>query len=109
MQFKLKARYSFGLILATTYIALLVLSAQLVSSRCIDGYPFKCRPKTAFTRCRHILKTVKNVTVAEFELVFTRFLNNLETVGNLTVRNSLQDFDAYKGTYSLKVSISLVS
>ena len=50
--------------------------------------------KTAFTRCRHILKTVKNVTVAEFELAFTRCRNNLKTVGNLTVRNSLQDFDA---------------
>ena len=50
--------------------------------------------KTAFTRYRHILKTVKNVTVAEFELVFTRCLNNLKTVRNLTVRNSLQDFDA---------------
>ena len=29
--------------------------------------------KTAFTRCRHILKTVKNVTVAKFELAFTRY------------------------------------
>ena len=28
--------------------------------------------KTVFTRCRHILKTVKNVTVAKFELSFTR-------------------------------------
>ena len=52
--------------------------------------------KTAFTRCRHILKTVKNVTVAEFELVFTRCRNNLKMAGNLTVRNSLQDFDAIK-------------
>ena len=49
--------------------------------------------KTAFTRCRHILKTVKNVTVAEFEPAFTRCQNNLEAVGNLAVRNSLQDFD----------------
>ena len=52
--------------------------------------------KTAFTRCRHILKTVKNVTVAEFELAFTRCRNNLKTVGNLTVRISLQDSDAIK-------------
>ena len=50
--------------------------------------------KTAFTRCRHILKTVKNVTVAKFELAFTRCRNNLKTVRNLTVRNSFQDFDA---------------
>ena len=50
--------------------------------------------ETAFTQCRHILKTVKNVTVAEFELAFTRFRNNLKTVRDLTVRNSLQDFDA---------------
>ena len=32
--------------------------------------------------------------VAEFELAFTRGRNNLNTVRNLTVRNSLQDFDA---------------
>ena len=47
-----------------------------------------------FTRCRHILKTVKTVTVAEFELAFTRCRNNFTTVRDLTVRNSLQDFDA---------------
>ena len=34
--------------------------------------------KTAFTRCRHILKTVKNVTVTEFELAFTRCRNSLK-------------------------------
>ena len=49
--------------------------------------------KTAFTRCRHILKTVKNVTVAKFELAFTRCRNNLKTGGNSTVKNSLQEFD----------------
>ena len=37
--------------------------------------------KTAFTRCRYILKTVKNVTAAKFELAFTRYRNNLKTVG----------------------------
>ena len=42
--------------------------------------------KTAFTRCRHILKTMKNVTVAKFELAFTRCRNNLKTVGNLTLK-----------------------
>ena len=30
----------------------------------------------------------------KFELAFTRCRNNLKTVRNLTVRNSLQDFDA---------------
>ena len=49
---------------------------------------------TAFTGCRHILKTMKNVTVAKFELAFTRCRNNLKTVGNLLVKSSLQDFDA---------------
>ena len=39
------------------------------------------------------LKTVKNVTVAKFELAFTRCRNSLKTVGNLTAKNSLQDFD----------------
>ena len=43
---------------------------------------------------RHILKTMKNVTVAKFELTFTRCRNNLKTVGNLPVKSSLQDFDA---------------
>ena len=52
------------------------------------------RSKTAFTRCRHILKTMKNVTVAKFELAFTRCRNNLKTVGNLPVKSSLHDFDA---------------
>ena len=50
--------------------------------------------KAAFTRCRHILKTVKTMTVAKFELTFTRCRNNLKMIGNLTVKNSLQDFDA---------------
>ena len=50
--------------------------------------------KTAFTRCRHILKTMKNVTEAKFELAFTRCRNNLKTVRNLSVKSSLQDFDA---------------
>ena len=44
---------------------------------------FKLAFKTAFTRCRHILKTMKNVTVAKFELAFTRCRKNLKTVGNL--------------------------
>ena len=50
--------------------------------------------KTAFTRCRHILKTMKKVTVAKFELAFTRCRQNLKTVGNLSVKSWLQDFDA---------------
>ena len=37
---------------------------------------------------------VKNVTVAEFELAFTRCRNNLKTVRDLIVRNSFEDFDA---------------
>ena len=40
------------------------------------------------------VKTVKNVTVAKFELAFTRCWKNLKVIGNLTVKNSLQDFDA---------------
>ena len=55
-----------------------------------------------FTRCRHILKTVKNVTVAEFELAFTRCRNNLKTLRNLTVRNSFRDFDAIERYLHLK-------
>ena len=52
-----------------------------------------CRFKAAFTRCRHILKMVKNVTVAKLGLAFTRCRNNLKTVRNLMVKNLLQDFD----------------
>ena len=37
---------------------------------------------------------MKKVTVAKFELAFTRCRNNLEMIGNLTVKNSLQDLDA---------------
>ena len=37
---------------------------------------------------------MKNMTVAKFELAFTRCRNNLKTVGNLPVKSSLQDFDA---------------
>ena len=47
-----------------------------------------------FTRCRHILKAVKNVTVAKLELAITRYWQNLKTLRNLTVKDSLQDFDA---------------
>ena len=53
--------------------------------------------KTVFTRYRHILKTVKNVSVAKFELAFTRYRHNLKTIENLTVTDSvqsLQEFDA---------------
>ena len=72
------------------------LRQTLVSLSGTQGW-FHCTLKyylTMFTWCRHILKTVKNVTVAEFELAFTRCQNNLKTVRDLTVRNSLQDFDA---------------
>ena len=50
--------------------------------------------KTTFTQWWHILKTVKNVTVAKFELAFTWWQNNLNAVLDTTVINSLQGFDA---------------
>ena len=37
---------------------------------------------------------MKNVTVAKSELAFTRCRNNLKTVGNLSVKSWLKDFDA---------------
>ena len=37
---------------------------------------------------------------------FTRCRNNLKTVGNLTIRNSLQDFDAKKCSYTLTINQS---
>ena len=39
-------------------------------------------------------ENAENVTVAKFELAFTRCQNNLKMIGNLTVKISLQDFDA---------------
>ena len=36
----------------------------------------------------------ENVTVAKFQPAFTRCRNNVKTVGNLTVKNSLQNVDA---------------
>ena len=42
------------------------------------------------------------MTVAKFELVFARYRNNLQMVGNLTVTNSLQDLMAKNCTYSLR-------
>ena len=41
--------------------------------------------ETAFTRCRHILRTVKTMTVTKFELAFTRYRHNWKTIENLTV------------------------
>ena len=63
-----------------------------------DALEVYVHPKTAFTWCQHILKTVKNVTVAKYELAFTRCRNKLKAVRNLTVKNSLQDFDAKEMT-----------
>ena len=50
--------------------------------------------EAALTRCRHILKAVKNVMAAKFELTFKQCWENLKIIGHLTVNNSLQDFDA---------------
>ena len=52
--------------------------------------------KTAFTRCRYILKTMENVTITKFELAFTRYRHDLQTIENSKVANSmksLQEFD----------------
>ena len=62
--------------------------------------------KTAFTRCRHILKTVKNVTVANFELAFTLYRHNLKTVGNLTVKTRCRTLMLRKSTYTLRIDQS---
>ena len=62
--------------------------------------------KTAFTRCRHILKTVKNVTAAKFELAFTRCRHNLKTVGKLTVRTRSWTLMLKKSTYTLRIDQS---
>ena len=83
------------------------VSTSLVSKTgMISLTTFEKETQTAFTRCRHILKTMKNVTVAKFELAFTRCRNNLKTVGNLTVRNSLQDFDAKEVCLHLRIDQS---
>ena len=58
--------------------------------------------ETTFTGCWHILKMVKNMTVAKIVLVFTRCRNNLRTVRKLTVKKSLRDFDAKEMYLHLK-------
>ena len=62
--------------------------------------------KTAFTRCRHILKTVKKVTVAKFELAFTRCRYNLRTVRNLMVKSRCRTLMTKKSTYTLRIDQS---
>ena len=62
--------------------------------------------KTVFTRCRHILKTIKNVTIAEFELAFTRCRNNLKTVGNMTVKTLCKTLMPKKCIYILRIDHS---
>ena len=62
--------------------------------------------KTAFTSCRHILKTVKKVTAAKFELAFTRYRHNLKTVGKLTVKTRCRTLMLKKNTYTLRIDQS---
>ena len=62
--------------------------------------------KTAFTRCRHILKTVKKVTAAKFELAFTQYRHNLKTVGNLIVKTLCKTLMLKKSTYTLRIDQS---
>ena len=64
------------------------------------------RTKTAFTRCRHVLKTMKNVTVAKIELAFTRCRNNLKTVGNMTVKILCKTLVPKKCIYILRTDHS---
>ena len=42
------------------------------------------------TRCWHILKTAKNVTVVKFEVAFTRYRHNMKTIENSMAINSVQ-------------------
>ena len=62
--------------------------------------------KTAFTRCRHIFKTVKNATAAKFELASTRCRHNLKTVGKLIVKTRSWTFMLKKSTYTLRIDHS---
>ena len=47
-----------------------------------------------------------NVTVVKFELAFTRYRNNLKTVGNLMVKTSCKILMAKKCTYTLRIDQS---
>ena len=76
-----------------TYVMHIIMHLKL-RQLLIRQQNIELQSKNAFARCRHILKTMKNVTVAKFELAFTRCRKNLKTVGNLPVKSSLQDFDA---------------
>ena len=49
---------------------------------------------------------IKNMTEAKSSLAFTRYRQNLNTVGSLTVTNCLQspqEFNAKKGTCTLRI------
>ena len=63
--------------------------------------------KTAFTRCRHILRTMKKGLVAKFELELTRCRNNLKTVGNMTVKTLCKTLMPRKCIYILRIDHSL--
>ena len=49
------------------------------------NYTFKVQHSAAFRRCRAILKTVKNMTVAKFEQAFTQYHHNLKTIEQFTI------------------------
>ena len=58
--------------------------------------------KTMFTQCGQFEeKRSQKVRVAKFEVVFTQFWNNLKTIGNLTVKNSLQNLDVKEITFTM--------
>ena len=61
---------------------------------------------TAFTRCRHILKMVKNVTAAKFELAFTRYRNDLKMIGTQTPKSRCKTLMLKKCTYTLRIDLS---
>ena len=51
--------------------------------------------ENAFTQCGDSLKTVKNVTVAKFELDFKRCRHNLTTTEDSTVTSSVQSLQKF--------------
>ena len=52
------------------------------------------------------MKTVKNVTVAKFELAFTRYRHNLKTTENSTVTSSVQSLQELDVKHTLRMDQS---
>ena len=55
----------------------------MINAKATVTSELKTKTETTLTRCRHILKTVKNVMLAYFELALTQYRDDLKTIGRI--------------------------